>query len=366
MVSAQGGGMAGMNAAYVAGLSEQFEFIVLANEVDERSAQVAQVMKVPTLNSPAVLRFIIFWVIASWKLARLRRSVDLVWTCGAIVAGRVDLMSVHLCQAGLVERYGGAFTPPGLKGPARFASALHRRVALKAERRSVAKTRLLAAVSTSLQSELAGHYPQSKWVITPNGAELDRFAECELPRSDDAELKMLFIGGDWWLRKLATGVEALALARSQGAQISLRIVGDGDEAWLRGFAAEQGVEDSLIIEGYCDNVTPAIAKSDLLLVTSPYETFSLVALEAAAAGRPIVGTAVGILPDLILGDGDDARAAGGIITDGSAAELAAAMLALARDRQSLRSLGEVARRRAGAFTMEAAVEKLGLSLEGLL
>ena len=205
----------------------------------------------------------------------------------------------------------------------------------------------------------------SSSVLTPNGAQLDRFAACELPRSDDAELKMLFIGGDWWLRKLATGLEALAMARSQGAQISLRIVGAGDEAWLRSFAAEQAVEDSVFIEGYHDDVAPAIAQSDVLLVTSPYETFSLVALEAAASGRPIVGRAVGILPELILGEGDDTQAAGGIITDGSAAQLCAAMVALASDREQLRAMGEVARRRAGAFSMDAAVAKLGLVVEAL-
>jgi glycosyltransferase involved in cell wall biosynthesis len=61
----------------------------------------------------------------------------------------------------------------------------------------------------------------------------------------------------------------------------------------------------------------------LFVLSSRYESQSLAALEAAACGCPVVGTAVGLLPEL-LGPQQLAPA-------GDAPALAAAMLRLLRD-----------------------------------
>jgi N-acetyl-alpha-D-glucosaminyl L-malate synthase BshA len=52
--------------------------------------------------------------------------------------------------------------------------------------------------------------------------------------------------------------------------------------------------------GLRKDVAPILKKSDLLLVTSKYESFCLVALEAMASGVPVLATKVGGLPEVLV------------------------------------------------------------------
>ena len=352
--------MAAMNAAYVAALSGRFELTLLANEVDEASASRAQrVVHVPTLGSPAALRFAIFWLAASLRLARLRRSGALVWTTGAICAGRADLISVHLCQAGLVEAYGGRLTAPGLKGPRRLAAALHRRLALAAERHAFKRCGALGAVSGSLAAELKRLYPQARVLDTPNGADLTTFAALPPRREDATSLVVGFIGGDWPLRHLDDLLEGVAQASARGVELELLVAGRGDAGWLQAQVEGLGVAGRCTYLGEVEGSAGVLARCDVVAIPSPYETFSLVALEAAAAGRALVGRAVGVVPELV------ADREGGRIVDGTPSSFAEAFAALAADPPLLRAMGEAARRRASRFTLEAATTAMGDVLEEL-
>lgn len=359
VVDPHGGGMAAMNAAYVAALAHRFALTIVANEVDEASASRAKVVHVPTPSSPAFARFAVFWLAASWKLRRLRREVDLVWTTGAICAGRVDLVSVHLCQAGLVEAYGGHLTAPGLRGPRRVAAALHRYLALAAERHTVERSRVLGAVSSSLAAELTRLYPGAAVAATPNGAELAACSAVPPRDAADGPLVVAFIGGDWPLRRLDDLLVGVAAATGGGADLELLLAGAGDGASLTRRCRELGIEGRTTYLGEVDGAAGVLERCDVVAIPSPYETFSLVALEAAAAGRPVVGRAVGIVPELV-GDGE-----GGVVVDGDPASFAAALTRLAADRSLLATMGEAARRRSAAFSIEAATSAMADVLEGL-
>jgi glycosyltransferase involved in cell wall biosynthesis len=80
------------------------------------------------------------------------------------------------------------------------------------------------------------------------------------------------------------------------------------------------------------------------------ETFGLVALEAAAAGKPIVASRIGGLTDVVV-DGET----GLLITPASRDELAAAMRRLLDDEGLRVRMGEAARRRAAEFSADAVV-----------
>jgi glycosyltransferase involved in cell wall biosynthesis len=82
------------------------------------------------------------------------------------------------------------------------------------------------------------------------------------------------------------------------------------------------------------------------------ETFGLVALETAAAGKPIVASRIGGLTDVVVGG-----ETGLFVTPASRDELAAAMRRLLADEGLRMRMGEAARRRAAEFSADAVVPK---------
>jgi glycosyltransferase involved in cell wall biosynthesis len=76
-------------------------------------------------------------------------------------------------------------------------------------------------------------------------------------------------------------------------------------------------------------------------VPSRYESFGLVAIEAMAAGRPVAALAAGGLAEVVT-DGSD----GLLVPDGpeAAAQIAAALVQLGRDRATCERLAAGARR----------------------
>lgn len=79
---------------------------------------------------------------------------------------------------------------------------------------------------------------------------------------------------------------------------------------LRERVSALGLDASIVFAGYCDDAASLIGGADLLVIPSrPHkrvarvEGFPLVALEALAAGTPVVGYANGGLPELLAGSG---------------------------------------------------------------
>jgi glycosyltransferase involved in cell wall biosynthesis len=135
--------------------------------------------------------------------------------------------------------------------------------------------------------------------------------------------------------------------------LKLVLAGDGpDRAQLEGLARELGVAAQVVFAGYRDDVPALLAACDLFAICSPKEGLPLVLLEAMAARKPIVSTAVGAIPQviedgvhgLLVAPGDPPALAAAI---GSALASPARMAALAAaaherfaERHSQRAMGE--------------------------
>ncbi|QDT15097.1 Spore coat protein SA [Alienimonas californiensis] len=107
------------------------------------------------------------------------------------------------------------------------------------------------------------------------------------------------------------------------------------------------------------DVSRLLAAADLLAHPARQEPFGRVLLEAAAAGTPIVATAVGGTPEM-LGD-----ACAAVPPDDPAA-LAAALDRLLNDAAERSRLADAARRRADGFTVERSAAGLASVWEGVI
>ncbi len=126
------------------------------------------------------------------------------------------------------------------------------------------------------------------------------------------------------------------------------VLGDGPaRAALVHRAATRGVVG---FPGWSDAVAGELAAADIVCMPSRWESAGYAALEAMAAGRPVVASDVDGLRDVIE-DG----VSGLLVPAGDAAALRGALDRLAADPALRRELGEEGRRRAGAFTIDRMV-----------
>ena len=81
----------------------------------------------------------------------------------------------------------------------------------------------------------------------------------------------------------------------------LLFVGDGPERGTAEQLCRQlGVCDDVRFVGKQEQMEDILAIADLFLLTSEYESFGLAALEAMAAGVPVVSTDAGGLPEIMV------------------------------------------------------------------
>lgn len=141
---------------------------------------------------------------------------------------------------------------------------------------------------------------------------------------------------------------------SSTQRITLLLVGDGPlRPVLTSAASELG--SAVRFLGHRTDVPAVLAAANAFVLASDYEGNPLSVMEAMAAGRPVVATAVGGIPELIT-DGVD----GLLVQPGSTRGLATGMLKLASNRELMSALGAAASETALArFSIEAMAKSYG-------
>jgi glycosyltransferase involved in cell wall biosynthesis len=212
-------------------------------------------------------------------------------------------------------------------------------------------------VSNGVSEELLQHYPGVQVQVTPNGVDLDRFhpdasARVDLRRSTGLaeEPVAVFVGGDWDHKGLAIGMHALAEVRAQGIDLQLWVVGAGDQDRFSTLAKELGVASAVSFFGKRDDIERFLAAADVFILPSRYEAFSLVTLEAAASGLPVIMPAINGASELV-GDNE-----AGLMVERTADSVAAALARLVDDPELRSRLGRQARKRATQYAWDKSIE----------
>lgn len=145
-------------------------------------------------------------------------------------------------------------------------------------------------------------------------------------------------------------LRAYAQYRQKALHISrLVLVGRGPlEGELKALAHQLGLEDQIVWAGFREDIPAVMNAFDTFALTSNYEGFGLVLLEAMAAGRPVVATAVSAIPEIVA-DG----LTGLLCPSGDADSLAQAFLHMEDSCLRARMGGAGHERAIHSFTLES-------------
>lgn len=346
-------------------LGEQFPTVLAAGrpaqtegELGDPDVQVRPVPLVRPLSVTADAR----------SLAAVRRLLTEV---------RPAILHTHMAKAGAVGRTAAATVRPRprtvhtfhghvLEG---YFGASTERAFIAIERRMARQTDALVAVSAEVRDALLerGIGRPEQFHVIPLGFDLSRLASIRGPSGQlrqrlglapDTPL-VAVIGRLVPIKDVPT---ALAVTtRLPG--VHLAVVGDGESrAQLETAARELGVGDRVHFTGWWSDVPGAVSDVDVVLLTSRNEGTPVALIEAAAAAKPVVATAVGGVP-LVVEDG----VTGLLAQPGDAPGLAGLVDRLLGDPGARRAMGEAGRRRAlGTFGQERLVSDIRALYECLL
>jgi glycosyltransferase involved in cell wall biosynthesis len=144
-------------------------------------------------------------------------------------------------------------------------------------------------------------------------------------------------------------IRAFALVKQQ-YPVKLIILGQGDELLaLEELVRELELVDDVAFPGFVTNPYSYMSKAKMLVMTSIYEGFGNVLVEAAIAGTPVVATNCESGPAEILEDGKY----GELVAVGDVPGLAAAMISTLKNPRNPDRL----KQRGQEFSLEAALTK---------
>ncbi len=125
-------------------------------------------------------------------------------------------------------------------------------------------------------------------------------------------------------KNVAASIRAFAEIAKSDPAAGLVVIGSGSErVALESLARELGIVDKVVFEGAQDPF-PFYKAADLVLVTSEYEGFGMVLVEALAAGCPVVSYDVGLAKEagaIIAKPEDVARVAIAVLSEGKRGKL---------------------------------------------
>ena len=177
----------------------------------------------------------------------------------------------------------------------------------------------------------------SKVTIIPNGLDIDTVE----PRAPHERVTRVITVANLRAEKShETLIAAAASLAGRCPDLRYRIVGDGPRrVELERLTRTKGVDRIIEFTGHRDDVPRLLADADLFVLPSRSEAFPNAALEAMAAGLPVVASAVGGLVDLV-----NPSTSGILVPPSDATALASAIERLYRDPAAAAKMGDAARR----------------------
>ena len=278
-------------------------------------------------------------------------------------AERFDLIHSHLFWANLAARTAGRLAGvPAIvnshHGVDAWPTASHRWL----ERRTIGLADRVILCSEAVRAHARDrlHLPEARLVTIPNGVDAARFRKPQVReaarRALDLRKEDRVIGSAGRLDEPVKGysvlLSAFRIIAARRADTICLVAGSGPaEPALRAAADAAGWGSRFRFLGERQDMPDFLQALDLYVQPSRLEGFGLAALEAMAAGLPVVASRTGGLPE-VISDG----ATGELVPPGDPGALAESILALLADPDRRSSYGALgARRAAQSFPLEGMV-----------
>ena len=227
--------------------------------------------------------------------------------------------------------------------------------AMFASHRSAAA--LVCVADGCIEDLIAVGVDRSRIHVIRNGIDVERIqraaaAEIDPPLPARVERPLVVAVGRLCAQK---GFDLLLRAHAQvvkqGLAHHLAVIGEGpDRPQLEALISELGIASSVWLLGFRPNPHAVVARSDLFCLSSRYEGYPLVLIEALATGTAIVSGNCVTGPADILADG----AYGDLVEANSVDALAAGIARHLRDRSRLAAIAQKGPAHARSFDPEHA------------
>jgi N-acetyl-alpha-D-glucosaminyl L-malate synthase BshA len=218
---------------------------------------------------------------------------------------------------------------------------------------AINESNAVTAVSQSLRSDtfklfgvnreievVPNFYCSSHFELTPN----EEFRQAIAPQGEP----ILTHISNFRAVKRIPDVMALFREVRQTLPAKLLMIGDGPErAPAEHQMVQWGLQDDVVFLGKVKNPVEALMISDLFLLPSESESFGLAALEAMAAGVPVIGSNAGGMPEVIR------HGVSGLLSDvGAVGDLARNAIYLLESRDRWKQFSQQAKERALEFRID--------------
>ena len=283
------------------GLKDEHQITVFAASFDNPDPERIEFVRVPVISRPLFVLFLCYYVMAKlvfWRY-QLQHHVkfDIIQSAEVNVFNR-DLIYPHFCNAAYLKDHWKTTHPEGLHRLIRWLDHQLRAwvepLAFRTARQIIVPSDGLAREITELFGEQIG----SKIRVIADPVDIQRMKR---PADFDREkirqqygfsaddLVLVFVALGHFERK---GLPLLlsAIKATGNPHIKLMIVG-GTSYMIHTYqerVAALGIADQVVFVGTQKDTRPYLWSADLFAFPSAYETFSLVTIEACAAGLPVL------------------------------------------------------------------------------
>jgi glycosyltransferase involved in cell wall biosynthesis len=298
--------------ALLRALAHEHQFTVFAVEFDNPAPEQIDWVRVPVPKRPLALLFVAFHLVApflyGWYRLHKRGRFDLIQSVESNL-GFGKLVYAHFSHTTYLK--GRHPVSSGIRGWLRWLDhALH----AIAETVRYRRASLIVVPSRGLERELRRDLKLTRTIeVISNPVAIENF---DRPRPFDSpgfrrqlaleqsDVVCVFCALGHFERK---GLPILleALRSPTLSRVKLVVVG-GEPDLVRTYrlrAAEMHIDSQTRFAGFQTDARPYLWSADAFVLPSAYETFSLVAYEAAAAGLPLIAPALNGISDLLV-DGE--------------------------------------------------------------
>jgi len=286
---------------------------------------------------------------------------------------KIEIVHTHLVEANIFGRYAAL-----LAGVPIIISTEHSVDDWKANPQSIkSKLRLffdkiaanhsngIIAVSDKIKKHIINYEKinPAKITVIKNGIEIEKF---DNSFNNSKKGNTIVLGSVGRLCK-AKGYEYLLKAfikvKEKISNTKLLIAGDGPlREQLEKLARNLHISTDVTFMGVLNNIPAFLNEIDIFVLSSVREGLPLSLLEAMAAEKPIIATAVGGIPE-VIDNGSD----GIIVTATNVDELKDAIISLLQDEDKRRAIGKNARNKViNYFSIESMVNELESFYDGLI